>query len=654
MSTRALLSCALGSLTLGLCALCPAAAQAAVSRHALLVAATDGGLDLERLQYSERDARSMAQTLEDLGGFEPEDIVVLVDPTRAELESALEQAQATSSAEEDLFLFYYSGHADASGLRLGDEGFSFAQLKEEITAVEAELTLGILDACRSGAITQIKGAAMVDPFLGTELASSGEVWITASSQDERAQESDRIQGSFFTHHLVSGLRGAADTGDGVVTLSEAYSYAYTHTVEQTQRTFAGPQTPMYDYKLSGSGDLRLTHLSDASSQLVLAPGFGGRILIVEDKARNGEGGAFVAELTKASDEPLTLALPAGDYILRRRQDGELYELRLHLGEESRFVVDERWGSATQELATAKGDDSLERAAPPDAVAWSPIADDLPGTAAESAELPAHTIRYFGPVQDAVETRAPVMAEVGNNAVDVAKEMDWRHDPRVAAGASALLSGGGQFYNGQYLRGAGYFVATSALIGSSWAFSQADGPFFTGSVTGATPASLIGAAVWGMSISRAFSHQAGGRGMQERPIRGVALATESAWSGTATQPLTAGFSADWVLVDGFSIGIDRAGWTRSDVSDSGTASLGGRVMVAKEWERLRPGLFIASGMRLDLGTDNANPLRPVFGGGGNLRWYIGERYFVGYELRYEWDNGAGQVVNAGALGVHLGG
>ena len=281
MSTRALLSCALGSLTLGLCALCPAAAQAAVSRHALLVAATDGGLDLERLQYSERDARSMAQTLEDLGGFEPEDIVVLVDPTRAELESALEQAQATSSAEEDLFLFYYSGHADASGLRLGDEGFSFAQLKEEITAVEAELTLGILDACRSGAITQIKGAAMVDPFLGTELASSGEVWITASSQDERAQESDRIQGSFFTHHLVSGLRGAADTGDGVVTLSEAYSYAYTHTVEQTQRTFAGPQTPMYDYKLSGSGDLRLTHLSDASSQLVLAPGFGGRILIVE-------------------------------------------------------------------------------------------------------------------------------------------------------------------------------------------------------------------------------------------------------------------------------------------------------------------------------------------------------------------------------------
>ncbi|MFT5587845.1 MAG: hypothetical protein ACI9VR_005458, partial [Cognaticolwellia sp.] len=582
VNRRSLLACVLGSLTLGLGALCPHSAQAAVTRHALLVAATDGGLDLERLQYSERDARSMAQTLDELGGFDPQDIVVLVDPTRAELDAALDAAQADSSSEEDLFLFYYSGHADAAGLRLGDEGFPFAQLKAEISAVEADLTLGILDACRSGAITQVKGAAMVDPFLGTELASSGEVWITASSQDERAQESDRIQGSFFTHHLVSGLRGAADTGDGVVTLSEAYSYAYTHTVEQTQRTFAGTQTPMYDYKLSGSGDLRLTHLSDASSQLVLAPGFGGRILIVQDTERDGQGGAFVAELTKTSDEPLILALPAGDYILRRRQDGALYELRLHLAPDSRFVVDQRWGSAKQELAVAKGlsaDEEAPVVAPEDAVAWTPITDPDRSVQGEELPTPAHSVRYFGPVQDAVETRAPAMAEAGSYAVDVAKEMDWRHDRRVAASASTLLAGGGQFYNGQYLRGAGYFVATSALIGSSWAFSQADGPFFTGSVTGSTPASLIGAAIWGMSISRAYSYQAGGRGSQQRPVHGVALATETAWSGKATQPLTAGFSADWVLVDGFSIGIDRAGWTRSSVTDSGTASVGGRVMVA---------------------------------------------------------------------------
>ena len=44
---------------------------------------------------------------------------------------------------------------------------------------------------------------------------------------EAAQESDRICASYFTHYLVSGFRGAADlSGDGKVTLNEAYQFAF--------------------------------------------------------------------------------------------------------------------------------------------------------------------------------------------------------------------------------------------------------------------------------------------------------------------------------------------------------------------------------------------------------------------------------------------
>jgi uncharacterized caspase-like protein len=57
--------------------------------------------------------------------------------------------------------------------------------------------------------------------------ASGEVVITSSSADELSQESDEVGGSYFTHYLLSGLRGAADTsGDGEVTLDEAYRYVY--------------------------------------------------------------------------------------------------------------------------------------------------------------------------------------------------------------------------------------------------------------------------------------------------------------------------------------------------------------------------------------------------------------------------------------------
>jgi uncharacterized caspase-like protein len=59
----------------------------------------------------------------------------------------------------------------------------------------------------------------------------GYAFLTSSSPDEVAQESDHIGASFFTHYLVSGLRGAADvTGEGKVTLNEAYQFAFNETL----------------------------------------------------------------------------------------------------------------------------------------------------------------------------------------------------------------------------------------------------------------------------------------------------------------------------------------------------------------------------------------------------------------------------------------
>ena len=49
------------------------------------------------------------------------------------------------------------------------------------------------------------------PFLVDESADMrGHAFLTSSAETEAAQESDRIQASYFTHFLVSGFRGAAD------------------------------------------------------------------------------------------------------------------------------------------------------------------------------------------------------------------------------------------------------------------------------------------------------------------------------------------------------------------------------------------------------------------------------------------------------------
>lgn len=52
-----------------------------------------------------------------------------------------------------------------------------------------------------------------------------------------AHESDRLRSSFFSHHLITGLRGAADAdGDERVALSEAYDYAYRQTLRSSGQT----------------------------------------------------------------------------------------------------------------------------------------------------------------------------------------------------------------------------------------------------------------------------------------------------------------------------------------------------------------------------------------------------------------------------------
>ncbi|MCP4915604.1 MAG: caspase family protein, partial [Proteobacteria bacterium] len=52
-------------------------AQAEVVRRALLVGANDGGLDLPSLRYTQNDVERMSTVLIELGGFEPEDVIVL-------------------------------------------------------------------------------------------------------------------------------------------------------------------------------------------------------------------------------------------------------------------------------------------------------------------------------------------------------------------------------------------------------------------------------------------------------------------------------------------------------------------------------------------------------------------------------------------------
>ena len=310
--------------------LCSGSAWADVQRFAVIVGNNIGQSPDVQLRYAESDAARVAQVLKDLGGFRPADVVVMqgdsADAVRATLISVndrIRAAQALPNTEALLFV-YYSGHADASALRLAASRLEFIQLAQLVRGSPARFRLLVVDACRSGTLTRVKGGSAAAPFAlaGSSLGGEGMAFLTASSANEDAQETDELKGSFFTHAFVSGLLGAADkNGNGEVALEEAYAHAYDATLRATSRTWAGTQHPTFQYEVKGQGQLVLTRPGAAQAsraRLVFPKGM--TFLVMA----NQQDGAVLGEVG-ARDPARTLSLRPGRYFVRGRGPDHLVE-----------------------------------------------------------------------------------------------------------------------------------------------------------------------------------------------------------------------------------------------------------------------------------------------------------------------------------------
>lgn len=293
--------------------------------YALVVGENRGGPGQHTLAFAERDAERMGALLGELGRVPREHLRVLKAPSVTELRAALAAlraelaAQAAAGARTQL-VFYYSGHARAQALSLGDDELPLDEVRAALTDLPSTLTIVVLDACQSGAFSGVKGARPSQDFSAVSvsaLRSAGFAVMASSTAAELSQESQELEAGYFTHHLAVGLRGAGDVDrDGRVSLDEAYRYAYAQTLAATARTRVGMQHATLETAIAGRGDVPLTYPADADAQLVLAPETRGRVLV----ELPGHG-AVVAELVKVAGSELSLALPHGRYEVLLREDG---------------------------------------------------------------------------------------------------------------------------------------------------------------------------------------------------------------------------------------------------------------------------------------------------------------------------------------------
>jgi outer membrane protein W len=316
-----------------------ASATEPTRRFLVSVGANKGSMERTPLRYAVTDAENFARLLEGMGGVNRARCFLLREPSMREFVNALETvrtslASADTSGARSEVLFYYSGHADENGLMLGDERFSYQSLRDWMKDLNSDLEIAILDACASGAITRLKGGTHRQAFLvDSSVDPKGYAFLTSSSENEAAQESERLKGSFFTHYLVSGLRGAADsTGDGKVTLNEAYQFAYNETLVRTAKTQGGTQHPAYDMKLVGTGDVVITDVRETSAGLILAEEVFGRIFVRNSLQQ------LVVELQKPAGREIQIGLEPGEYSIDLQQKDELLTTRLTLTKDQRHLL----------------------------------------------------------------------------------------------------------------------------------------------------------------------------------------------------------------------------------------------------------------------------------------------------------------------------
>ncbi|MCP3143240.1 caspase family protein [Pyxidicoccus xibeiensis] len=311
----------------------------ASKRVAVVVGSNSAVLGRAALRYAHDDARRVAEVLVQVGEFQPGDVELLLDPSPGKVLAALDQQleRLRATPGQTLLLFFYSGHADQQALYPQGAPLELAALKQRIESPDATVRLGIIDACRGGGWTQAKGLHAEAPFaleVPLNVQSTGSVLIASSSGLENAHETEALEGSFFTHHLVAGLRGAADiAGDGEVSLVEAFTYAKQLTIRDTAVFADRLQHPSFDMNLRGRDDLALTRVETGGSIVMLRQRRGPLQVVLTSTGRS------VLEVPEG-ERQVKVALRPGRYLLVRKDPDSPAVREFNVQAEQSLLLDE--------------------------------------------------------------------------------------------------------------------------------------------------------------------------------------------------------------------------------------------------------------------------------------------------------------------------
>lgn len=254
-----------------------ALAEVRPPRRVALVMGTDayGDPAFPPLKHARHDAEALAEQLRSAQGGGFDQVVLLLDPTRAEAVAGLQEV-ARGLRRDDTVLVYLSGHGtrrpgvdasapwrryllptDAAARDLATTALEVEALQEWLGTLPAARRALVVDACFDGDGKGVAAPEAPPPDAPPTRAAVGEAHLFATSAGRPSREDDHLGHGVYTWFLLDAMSWSFDEADvdddGVLTAWEAHDHARGRTVEHT----GGAQVPEAAIHVVGEADVVL-------------------------------------------------------------------------------------------------------------------------------------------------------------------------------------------------------------------------------------------------------------------------------------------------------------------------------------------------------------------------------------------------------------
>lgn len=224
--------------------------------------------NIQKVTFARRDATTMKEYLIKTFGYDPTNIIFLIDASLADMVNALgsdgfakrSKLSSYMRAGSDIFV-YYSGHGapglqdkkgylvpiDANPNNIEMTGYSLETLYRNLESLKASKVTVVIDACFSGnsqAGMIFKNASPIFPESKSEKLHGGVV-MTSSSGDQISSWYPEKKHSLFTYYLLRAIKEKAAKKDTVV-LSDLKDYVSERVDRKAKQLYNRIQMPSFD------------------------------------------------------------------------------------------------------------------------------------------------------------------------------------------------------------------------------------------------------------------------------------------------------------------------------------------------------------------------------------------------------------------------